>query len=196
MNHLKPIDNKDHAYRIEMKYLLKHGYLQEGMVTERTLRWGDESTITLISNLKTEPFFINLIYTLVEMATNTKTGYDYKVVIEPVESKKQNYCFICPQIGNKVLILYRTYGSPRWKSRTAYNAEIENQLLNPNEAIEIESLTKYYQVSDKIEHLYSKLFKTSNEGKIVKLQQKINSLKIEKEFYAKQAGADYTQELK
>lgn len=124
------------AARIELSFLLKHGYLKKGKLVRGTLQWhrrGEPTgSITIISSYFENEVWLRLMYKLTDRATGEVKEYDYKIYLEAVPSnlgKSEVLYFVCPVSGRRCRILYRAYGYERWKSREAY----QNRLYYPGQ---------------------------------------------------------------
>lgn len=112
--------------RIEIKSLIKSGYLRKGYLAIAQYCWSDGSTIALTVDMSSGNSFIRLQYTITSN-DGTKKAYDYKIDIVGVPSnlgKGEVLYFRCPVSHNLCRILYKAYGCPIWKSREAYNNRI------------------------------------------------------------------------
>lgn len=114
------------ALRIELSYLLKNGFFSKGKIISGEFNWTNGSSIGIECRYLEENQFIRLHYVHTDWR-GEKTKYDYKIQTTFVPSNlgKGNVpYFVCPVSGNRCRILYKAYGSPVWKSRSAYTNTI------------------------------------------------------------------------
>ncbi len=112
--------------RIELSYLLKNNYLQNGQKIIKLLSWTSKDNIRLESYLNDGSGYLNLIYTLTT-PEGIKTEHNDKVEITSTPSnlgKGKVLYFVCPQTSKRCRILYKCYDSEIWKSREAYKNRI------------------------------------------------------------------------
>jgi hypothetical protein len=116
------------SLRLELSYLLKHGFIKKGCVITAPVTWtnnhGKQSgSINFKSSyLGKGNNYVELTYTLTKQ-NGEKLNRNYKVCLHEQPSnlgKGSVLYFLCPQSGRKCRILYSAYGSNLFKSRESY----------------------------------------------------------------------------
>lgn len=162
--------------RIELSYLLKHGFIIKNSIVSGTISWSNGNTIRFESKYFDSEAFIRLIYTNTKHSTNEVTEHDYKIQLETVPSnlgKGELVYFICPVSGKRCRILYKVYDSKIWKSRGAYQnriyyqTQLESKILRPY---------KYMFVDSLLDELYRKKKKSHYKGKPTRIMKRIAEL--------------------
>jgi hypothetical protein len=159
--HTTGIITTGQACRIELKYLLKQGYIQKDCRIPRTLSWSDGSSMQIYSVYTNSEKYIKLTYTLTERATGKKFEYDYEIELVEIPSnlgKGNVLFFVCPESYNRCRILYRCYGYHKFKCRKAYRTRI------------------YYNLQIQSEHYY-------NNERYFRTEEKLNKLESERRSY-------------
>jgi len=112
--------------RIELSTLLKRGFIQKDAIVKGIFKWTDGSEIGIESTYTEKEQFIRLFYMITDQK-NVAYEYDYQIQLTFIASnlgKGQVPYFICPEIGKRCRILFKAYGSHKWKCRDAYNKTI------------------------------------------------------------------------
>jgi len=169
--------------RIELKYLLDRNLLVKGELSEFNLSWlphyGD---IRVIGFYTDEEAYIRLIYTLTTHTDGQTHNYDYKIRIAFVGSnlgKGKVPYFICPSTGEKCRILYRAYGSHKWKSRQAFKKTLyyPTQLSCTRDY----SCTRFHRLNDFIADWGKRKYRTDYyNGVETKSYQRLKRLRHER----------------
>jgi hypothetical protein len=164
------------ALRIELKYLLKQGFIKKNCTKQGTLSWNNGSIISFYSCYTNEEKYLRLVYYTTDNTTGEKQDYDYKIELVEVPSnlgKGSVLYFVCPVSWNKCRILYKCYGSPKWKYLKAYNCRIyyESQMVSHCDYYN----TRYWQIDKQIKELEAQrksyLYKDRATKRYLKLQR-------------------------
>ena len=115
-----------------------------------------------------------------------KTAYDYKIEFVEVPSnlgKGKVLFFICPQTLNKCRILYKCYGSPKWKSREAYKYRIyyECQMVSKKDYYN----DTYWSLDKKINEMLTQKINHTYKGKLTKRFLKLQKLRTKQDLFDK-----------
>ena len=100
------------AFRIELSYLLKNGYIQKGNHIIATLSWTNGSWIRIESKYTEEERYLRVKYTLTDSRDGKKHELDYKISLYAKPSnlgKGEVLYFVYPFTHRRCTILY----SPR-----------------------------------------------------------------------------------
>jgi hypothetical protein len=156
------------SLRIELSYLLRSGFIKKNCVISFNLNWNDQrgnstGNISCISSyMGTEDTnYLELIYTLTNNSTDTKTNRRYKVYLHEQDSnlgKGKVLYFVCPVSGRNCRILYSAYGSHYFKAREAY----QNRLYYDCQMAS--KLSRYNDAFWRIESHLKKINKRTNYG--------------------------------
>jgi hypothetical protein len=167
------------ALRIELSYLIKKGLVKKGCQIAATMEWTNGSRISIESDFRKDEYWLRLIYTLTDN-TNEKYNYDYKIYFcrQPSNLGTGDILyFICPESGERARILYKCYGSHKWKHRKAYRnriyykSQISSKLDYWND--------RYWQLEDRIKKLESEhRNQTYYKGESTKFALKLFKLKM------------------
>lgn len=172
------------AIRIELSYLLKHGYIVKGSYITGTLYWTNGSNIWIESDFTREFPFIRLKYQNTNGYTNEITQHDYKIYFTSVPSnlgKGRVLYFLCPSTNHRCRILYKCYGSQIWKSRYAYQYRIYYQSQISSKLHHY--IDRYFETEKKLKQLYSQIAKSHYQGEKTALQRRVERLEYKQEFY-------------
>lgn len=172
------------ALRIELKYLLKQGFIKKNCNIQGTLNWSNGSSISILTSYTEEEKYIRLVYHITDNTTGEKQHYDYKIELAEAPSnlgKGKVLYFVCPVSWNKCRILYKCYGSPKWKCRKAYKTRIyyESQ-MGSNLGYHN---TRYWQLDKQIKELEAQRKSYSYKGRITKRYIKLQRLKGRQERF-------------
>jgi hypothetical protein len=164
------------ALRIELTYLLRHGYIIKNRSISKSLHWTNNNSISIKSFYSNSEKYLELNYTTTYFKTQEKRTFNYKIELETIPSnigKGEILYFSCPVSDKRCRILYKCYGSDIWKSREAYSNRIyyDSQLM-PKSIRPFKGMF----LEGKIEELYNKSKKSHYRGKPTKLRQKIDRL--------------------
>lgn len=165
------------AFRIEMKWLFKEGYIQKGAFCSGTISWHDTKTkettasVSFRSVWNDNQMYLELIY------THNGKPMQYKIYFEAKPSnlgKGQRYYFLCPKLNKRTSILYLTYDSDTFICREAYHprriyyyCQIRSKIYRN---------TNIYEVEKELENAYRKQKKRAYKGKPTRSQKKIDRL--------------------
>jgi len=172
------------AIRIELSYLLKHGYIKKGQIIYATLNWTNGSNISIQSNFTVDCPYIRLIYNNTNYCTGEVTEHDYKIYFTSIPSnlgKGEVVYFLCPDTFHMCRILYKCYGSPIWKSRYAYLHRIYYQSQISSKLHYY--IDRYWETERQLEQLYSRVVKSHYKGRKSALQKRIERLEDKQEYY-------------
>lgn len=169
--------------RIELSYLLRQGFIKRNQELSGMLTWSNGSRISFASVFTEKESYIRLSYYL-ESHTGERTNHDYKIQLTTIPSnlgKGEVIYFVCPQTGRRARILYRCYGSPIWKCRTAYQYRIyyESQQCSK---LDFHN-RRYWALEKELERLYKIRRKKSYQGKETRSYKRINHLQYKKEYH-------------
>lgn len=174
------------SYRIELSYLIKKGFIKKGKSISFSLKWTGGSSIAVLCHYTDKEQYMRVNYILTSW-DGQKSEHDYKIQLSFVPSNLgRGYVpfFLCPDTGNRCRILYRTYGSPIWKSRQAYRKTI----FYPSQVSSkiYKYCDEYWRLEDEIEKLKEETRnQTHYNGKPTRRYKRLQRL-IEK-----QSRADY-----
>lgn len=167
------------ALRIELSYLIKKGLIKKRCEITATMEWTNGSRISIESNLKENEYWLRLSYTVTDN-NGEKYDYDYKIYfgLQPSNLGKGDILyFICPESGERARVLYKCYGSHKWKHRRAYRnriyykSQISSKLDYWND--------RYWQLEDRITRLESeRRNQASYKGEATKFALKLFKLKM------------------
>jgi len=152
--------------RIELSYLLRHDFIKKGYNISFSLNWTDQhgrltGSASFQSCYTNKDKFLQISYTVTESNEN-KIDYCYKVYLIEQDSnlgRGKVLYFICPQTGLKCRILYKAYGSHKFKSRLGYSYRIYYCCQQSSK------LSRYNDNYWKLEGLLEKLRKITCNGK-------------------------------
>jgi hypothetical protein len=172
------------ALRIELKYLLKKGFIKKNCNIQGTLSWTNGSSISVYSSYTEEEKFLRLVYTISDKTTGEKQKYDYKIELAEVTSnlgKGKVLYFVCPESWNNCRILYKCYGSPKWKCRKAYKTRIyyESQMGSNYDYYN----TRYWQIDKQIKKLQEQRKSYSYKGIATKRYLRLQALRESQERF-------------
>ncbi len=171
------------VHRIELSYLLRNKYIENGKIIHGSLYWTNGSSIRYESDLSGPDPVIRLIYSNTNYLDET-TQQDYMIHFATVPSNLGNgkvLYFICPVTHTRCRIMYKCYHSPIWKSRFAYR----NQIYYP---CQVSSklhyyLDRYWDQARQLEELYSRVVKSHYRGRKTTIQRRIKKLEYKQEYY-------------
>ena len=155
------------AYRLELGFLLRKGFLQKGKAKSFTLTWSirDRETgwMTCTSYWINNESYLMPRYTITDNRTGVKTNYSYKIKIVTIPSnlgRGEVPYLICPESGKRCRILYMAYNYPKFKARKAYQNRI------------------YYesQLSSKYNYANTRYWEIDEQMKTLQTQGRINSI--------------------
>lgn len=175
--------------RIELKYLLKKGFLIKGQCNISVLSWKDNlgeasGRIGIECCLTDTEKWIRLFYTQTNR-DGEKRDLDYKINIHTRTSNLgfgEIYYFICPVNYSYCRILYMGYGSDIFKSRSAFR----NRIYYPIQT----SSKRYYALQRKfdleqiVDLMRSKRMKKTYRGEITKTYERYKRLENQLEYFA------------
>lgn len=166
--------------KISLSVLLRNGFIQSGAIVKSTYRWSDGNKIGIECHYTQKNQFIRLLYTVTDQ---NEKRYDYKIPITFVTSnlkRGQIPYFICPEIGKRCRILYRAFGSHKWKCRDAYHQTIfyESQVCSKFDKFN----ERYWRLEKQIQSLISeKRNQLFYKGNITRRSKRLHRLINEKE---------------
>ncbi len=158
--------------RIELSYLLKNGFIQQGRFISATLNWTNGSDIQIQSDFTVDWPYIRLIYKNTSYHTGEVTNHDYKIYFGFLPSnlgKGQVLYFLCPVTNHRCRILYKCYGSQIWKSRYAYRHRIYYQCQISSKLHHY--IDRYWTAEKQLEQLYSQVVKREVRQRIIGCQR-------------------------
>jgi hypothetical protein len=172
------------AMRIELSYLLKNKFIVKGKDIYKGLGWSNGSSIAVFSVYDNAWPFIRLLYSTTDNNTGEKTEHNEIIYLAEVPSnldKGYVLYFLCPVTGRKCRILYKCYGSPIWKSRSAYQNRIYYQSQVSSKLNYFND--RYWRVEKQLKQLYSSVVKSQYKGRKTRLQQRIERLEYRQSYY-------------
>ena len=163
--------------RIELSYLLRQGFIRKGGKVYGTLSWNSGDSISFESSFTEEERYFRLTYNTENSYTNERTHHDYKILLTTILSnlgKGEIIYFVCPATGRRARILYKCYGSPIWKSRTAYQYRIyyDSQQCGKYDFHN----RRYWTLQKEIETLNNKRIKKLYRGRYTKRAVRLQRL--------------------
>lgn len=174
------------ALRIEINFLFKNGFIENGKILNKSLMWTDANgnpcgNIGVMSVFTNDEKYIQLNYTLTE-SNGDEYKRNYKVYITGVKSnlgKGLNYYFLCPVSNRRCKILYGAYGSHYFKSRESYQNRIyyDCQIASKH----YYSIQRYFTLEKRLEKLCRKKHRETYNG--AKTRSVKNIDKVEQELY-------------
>jgi hypothetical protein len=112
--------------RIEISFLRKQGYLEQGCIRSGTLSWSRNGqptgSISISSSIQPEEAYIRLVYSITDR-NGEKTDIDYRIDLVSVPSNLgwgNRWYFLCPFTFKRCSILYKVPDSYYWKHREAF----------------------------------------------------------------------------
>lgn len=166
--------------KISLSVLLQSGFIQSGAIVKSKYSWTDGNKIGIECHYTNKNQFIRLFYTV---SGQHEKQYDYQIPLDFVPSnlgKGQVPYFICPEIGKRCRILYRAFGSHKWKCRDAYSktifygSQVCSQFDKFNE--------RYWRLDKQIQSLISGKRKQSHyKGKLTRRYKHLQELIIKQE---------------
>jgi hypothetical protein len=173
--------------RIELKHLLKAGYIRKGLTSlQGSLSWVNASgeqtgTIGIQTAYTDQEKYIRLTYT-VTTGEGEKIDQDYKIYLEEKPSnlgRGSVLYFLCPESFNYCRVLYLAYGAHRFKSRQAYRHRIYYPLQTSSK-LDIYN-DRFFSIEDKLEKLNQGRASYEYKGKTTRKRQRINRLEKQQE---------------
>lgn len=170
--------------RMELRWLQGRGYFRPGEERTSLLSWTDGSTVSARARNIDGQISLSLGYTIKDKTTGEKKTLDYTINLVEVPSnlgRGKVLFFICPQTGRRCKILYRAYGSPIFKSRTAYRYSIYYE-IQTSSRLDLHN-TRYFTLERRLEKLYKMRGTSTYRGKPTRRALLINRLeeKLERE---------------
>lgn len=113
--------------RIELSYLLKNKFIEKGEIKFFTLKWTDNSSISVISRYTEHDKSLELNYISTSYRTGEEKSHNYFIELDFIPSNLgvgEVIYFLCPETGKRCRILYKAYSSEIWKCREAYRNTI------------------------------------------------------------------------
>ena len=170
--------------RMELRWLQNQGYFRPGEERTSLLSWTDGSTVSARARNIDGQISLSLGYTIKDKTTGEKKTLDYTINLVEVPSnlgRGKVLFFICPQTGKRCRILYRAYGSPIFKSRTAYNHSIYYEIQTSSRLYL--HTTRYFNLERRLDRLYKMRKTYTYRGNPTRRALLINKLeeKLERE---------------
>lgn len=169
--------------RIELNYLLDSNIIQWGRATQATIRWNDDSSISIKTKWNDEEMYVQLEYTYTDYE-GYKRALSYRVNITALPSnlgKGQVLYMVCPLSGRLCRKLFMAYGSPYFKSikayhtRVYYTGQLSSKLSRSND--------KYWHLFNRLESLpkqrnqsHYKGVETKRNIRTQKMYERLNEL--------------------
>lgn len=171
------------AMRLEIGYLLKHGFIRKGFHLSGSISWTSGSNIGYHSKFTEEDQEIRLVYWN-QSYSGERTDLDYTIQLTSIPSnlgRGEIWYFVCPFTGRKAKILYKCYGSPYFKCRKAYH----NRIYYSGQTSSKLGLSndKYFELESKLEKLKPLIRKAHYKGKETKLSRRIRNLEAKRDYY-------------
>lgn len=163
--------------RIELSYLLKKGYIQKGKHITAPLSWTNGSWISIESKYTEEEHYLRLKYILTDSRDGKATELDYKITLYAKPSnlgKGEVLYFVCPRSGNLCRILYRAYGSLKWKCRQAYSCRIYYPIQTSSKMSKYND--RYWEAERALEKMYQERATSTYRGKPTRRALRIERL--------------------
>lgn len=174
------------ATRLELSYLLKHGYLNKGSFSYGILSWTNGSKMNFYSfwGEAEDDRFIKLTYSIRAGGDGQAIQKDYKIYLTYLPSNlgrgKVPY-FVCPSSGRRARVLYMCYGSTIFKSRKAYSNRIYYQCQQSSKLSYHND--RYWKLEKELEGCKGRSKKATYQGKPTKLKQRIAMLRDKQEYH-------------
>ncbi len=111
---------------IDLSFLMKRCIIQKGRESQATIKWADDSSISIETKWIKEGGYLHLDYTHTDYEGN-KRALSYRVNIIALPSnlgKGQVLYMVCPISGRLCRKLFLAYSSPYFKSIKAHQARI------------------------------------------------------------------------
>lgn len=108
--------------KLDIRWLLKNGYIRKGAIAQGQMSWTDESTAGFVCKCTNTEKWFRMHYTITDRQ-GTKTKLDYKVQITTVPSnlgKGEVLYFVCPESGKRARVLYSAYRHHKYLHRDWY----------------------------------------------------------------------------
>lgn len=183
--------------RIELSYLLKNKFIEKGEIKFFTLKWTDNSSISVCSNYTENDRFLELDYTSTNSWSGETKKCNYKIELDFIPSNLgigEVPFFLCPKTGNRCRILYKAYGSRIWKSRDAYTKTIFYESQTGSRYSKYND--EYWRLEKEIERLRTqKRWQTHYNGKetrrfkrykkLADRQRKVDTLRFHPDYIPK-----------
>lgn len=173
--------------RIELSYLLKSGIIQKGTAIHTTIKWTDDSCISIKANWSDAERYLLLEYTHTDYEGN-KRALSYRVNIIALPSnlgKGQVLYLVCPLSGRLCRKLFMAYGSQYFKSikayqtRIYYTGQLSSKLSRSND--------KYWQLFNYLENCpkqrnqsHYKGIETKRNIRTERLYERLNDLELKR----------------
>lgn len=175
------VDTRE-ANRLELKYLLKNGYIKKGRHIGGSLSWTDGSTCGFESKCTEEEQWIRLKYNLTTRS-GEKFDYDYKIYLTSIPSNLgfgEVLYFICPASGRMSRVLYRCYGYNKYKCREAYSHKIyyRSQTVSKRDLPN----TNYHWLNKQINDIEERGYKKNYKERPTRIYQRLQKLKDQRDL--------------
>jgi hypothetical protein len=182
----------EQSNRLDLRTLLKDGYIQKGKQINGVLSWSNGNSIKFESMYSDYEIYFRLIYTNTNHITGEDTDCDYKIELERLPSnlgKGEVLYFVCPESYKRARILFMAYGHhkyihrdwyfERYGLRLYYNSQLIGKKLYHN--------TKYFdtlrEIEDYEEIFYVKFRKLFYKGKPTKAYKRLLDLDDKRDYY-------------
>lgn len=177
--------------KIDIRWMLKKGYLKENTHCSGQLSWTCGSTAGFEAIHTKEEKYFRLKYTVTDRQ-GVNTDYDYRIEIVTIPSnlgKGEILYFVCPESGKRAKVLYSAYRHhkylhrdwylERYGLRLYYNSQISSKIDYNN--------TMYFSTKKKVDALEDELYQKNKKryynGKPTKELEKLNLLKFRMNQY-------------
>lgn len=177
--------------KLNINWLFKNGYINQGTIRQGQLSWTDESTAVFEScYTETEKWF-RISYTITDRH-GTKTDLDYKIQITTIPSnlgKGEIKYFVCPESGKRARILFMAYGNHKYAHRDWYLERHNLRLYYRTQQVSKTDYnnTRYFNLKKRIDELETELNKKHRKrtynGKPTKEHEKLQYLKLHQTMY-------------
>jgi len=172
------------ALRIELSYLLRHGYLKKGCITDGLLGWTNGSNIMIEASYTKEERFLKLRYCITDNESGEKENHEDLIQLCTIPSnlgRGEIVYMICPITGRRARILYNCYGSKIWKSRGAYR----NRIYYPTQQCSklYYHTERYFDLEKELDKCQAKSKKKHYQGEETRIRRRIKLLREKKEYH-------------
>lgn len=174
------------SLNLDLRFLLKNGYLKKGQVTTMSLSWSSNGRPT--GNISAigcmDEKWIRLIFSVTNKRSGEKTDYNYKINLVGVPSnlgQGEVLYFVCPSTGRRCRVLYSANGEHCFFSRFHYERKgmrllYNSQCYSKNDY----SNSRYHAIDRQLEKYYSnrqKAVRGTYKGKVTR--ERIKILRLE-----------------
>ena len=168
--------------RIELSYLLKHGYLKKDGFTFGRISWTNGSSIQVSSSIDEDEKYIRVRYSLKDGRDGEIK--DYKIYLTSVPSnlgRGEVLYFVCPSSGRRARVLHLCYGSPIFKCRKAYSHRIYYQ-SQASSRLSYHN-DRYWKLDKELNECRDRSRKATYQGKPTKLRERIAYLQAKQDYH-------------